>query len=257
MRRTLVGGLCLALCTSITLLSGCDGGSRGSNAATSAAAPVASAVSLSQPASEAGAEVLIPGLPAGAEVFLVQPDPEARDLRALADTILDVCEADARGALSFAPQAAASPQSGLEVGLEVLVSAEGYALTRAPWRGSDTRLALTPEARVELVVRAGEAAAELAFALVLDANGVPLPVPVASCVSDASGALLVTRLPAGSCELLIASPDLERMALLRLDVASGQTYRREVILEQDDALTRRFLVITGGPEVAAAIGENQ
>ena len=107
------------------------------------------------------------------------------------------------------------------------------------------------------MVRAAGGPAELAFALVLDAEGIPLPVPVAPCVSDAGGALVVTRLPAGRCELLIASPDAEQMARLELDLAGGQTYRREVTLEEDDALTRRFLVIAGGPQVASAIGADQ
>lgn len=263
MRLTLLGGLCLAL-----TLTACEGGSRSpapqsaqSTESAQSAAPVERA---SEPALESSAalpggrrEATLPGAPAGTQVFLVRPDAGARDLRALADTILDVSEPDARGAYSFPEAPDLGAASAAQEALEVLVSAEGQALVRAPWRGPETRVTLSPEARVEVVVRAAGGPAELAFALVLDAEGIPLPVPVAPCVSDAGGALVVTRLPAGRCELLIASPDAEQMARLELDLAGGQTYRREVTLEEDDALTRRFLVIAGGPQVASAIGADQ
>ena len=249
-------------------LTGCDHGSR-STPLEATQAPVLAAASASEaaPAGDRLEESASPAAPrlgvalvdsasavngtvlgaeAGSEVFLVRPDANARDLRALADTILDVSETDATGRFTFAGPRDSS-------GLEVLVSAPGKALCRAPL-GQELRL--EPEGRIEITAKdsLGQPI-ELAFALVLDAQGTPLPVPVASLVSDASGALQVTRLPAGSCEMLVASADLQRIARLQLDVAAGQTYRETLELLEDDALTRRFLSIASGPEVAAAIGE--
>jgi len=255
-------GCALALALS---LAGCDSGSRSPVA--TAEAPATQAPAVQAPAQEAPAQETASAAPltsapalqaevdpealvgrvlgaeAGSEVFLIQPDAAARDLRALADTIVDLSETDATGHFSFPARDAA--------GLEVLVSAPGHALTRG---GLGETLELQPEARLELTAfDASGQPLELAFALVLDGQGTPLPVPVAPLVSDGSGALHVTRLPAGTCEVIVASPDLQQVARIQRSLASGQVYRERLVLEQDDALTRRFLVIVGGPEVERAI----
>jgi hypothetical protein len=254
-------------------LAGCDSGSRhsvaptqqaqtGTQASTQAAvqAPaeqVPSAASEAAPLGSAAvteADTLVGrvlGAEAGSEVFLVRPDAAARDLRALADTIVDVSETDTTGRFSFPADSALDPS-----GLEVLVSAPGQALARAPL---GQLVELQPEARLELrALDATGQPVELAFALVLDEQGTPLPVPVAPLVSDASGALQITRLPAGACEVIVASADVQLVARLQRNLASGQVYRERLVLERDDALSRRFLVIVGGPEVERALaGTNQ
>ncbi len=230
-------------------LAGCDSGSQApTNTAPARQAPVSAApVGSAQVADEvAASDALfgrVLGAEAGSEVFLIRPDAAARDLRALADTILDVSETDATGHFSFPARDAS--------GLEVLVSAPGQALARGPL---GEVLELQPEARLELeAVDALGQPVELAFALVLDGHGTPLPVPVAPLVSDAAGALQVTRLPAGACEVIVASADFHQVARIQRTLASGQVYRERLVLDLDDALARRFLVIVGGPEVARAL----
>lgn len=254
-----------ALALSLALL-GCDSGSRGQVAQTQAPAtqapatqaPATQAPATQTPAAEAedsetaaapseGLVGRVLGAEAGSEVFLVRPDAGARDLRALADTILDVSETDATGRFAFASQLDPS-------GLEVLVSAPGQALARAPFGAP---VELQPEARLELqALDTRGAPVELAFALVLDGQGTPLPVPVAPLVSDAEGALQITRLPAGACEVIVASADFQQVARIQRQLASGQVYRERLVLDQDDVLSRRFLVIVGGPEVERALAEN-
>lgn len=254
---TLFPRLGCALALSLAL-AGCDSGSRTSqapgttqSAATSVAATTEAKASATEEADhESQAERLqgrVSGAAAGSEVFLIRPDLSARDLRALADTILEVSETDAAGHFSFPLQDTS--------GLEILVSAPGKALSRAPWGQAPS---LQPEARLELTaLDAAGQPLELAFALVLDSEGVPLPVPVAPLVSNERGALEVTRLPAGACEVIVASPDLQQVARLRQTLALGQTYRETLVLDYDEALTRRFLIVAGGPEVARALEAGQ
>ncbi|MBL4845759.1 MAG: hypothetical protein JKY65_09545 [Planctomycetes bacterium] len=255
--RFLLGALGVALA-----LTGYDSGSDSAPSTTHAPSVEAAAPSLGAPVTNAaeasrslGVALVdsasqlsgrVVGAEAGSVVFLVRSDASAHDLRALADTILDVTETDATGSYGFAAPA----ETG---GLEVVVSAPGKALGRAPL---GQEIVLEPEGRVEITaLDASGQPVELAFALVLDAQGTPLPLPTAPLVSDEAGALQVTRLPSGRCEVIVASPDLQRIARLQVDVASGQTYQETLELVEDDELTRRFLVIAGGPEVAAAIGE--
>ncbi|MGE0712562.1 MAG: hypothetical protein AB7N76_20275 [Planctomycetota bacterium] len=184
--------------------------------------------------------------PAGTLVCLVRPDPAARDLRALADTVVSTAEVGADGSYELVPVGPAPA-----AGWELLVSAPGYALARAPL---GAELSLRPEARVEVQLPAGE---ELAVALVLDAAGRPLPLPATELVSDASGRLRATRLPAGRCELLIASPDLSRCARLALELAEGETRGVSLTLAPDDQLARRFVAAADAEALEALLSSGE
>jgi hypothetical protein len=184
----------------------------------------------------------VAGAPRGTLVCLVRPDAGARDLLALADTVVDAASVDEAGryrllAVGDAPR-----------GYELLISAPGKALTRAPLAGS---VRLEPEARVDvqLAARASGESEDLAMALVLDDKGRVLPLPAGDLVSDAGGRLSVARLPAGSYELLVASPDLTRCARLEVSVSAGEQQSVELSLEENFKLAQRFLGIVRGPDV--------
>jgi hypothetical protein len=170
--------------------------------------------------------------PEGAVVFLVKTDPQARDLYALAGTLLSSVEADPDGGFCFESQE----------GDGVLVLAPGKAIARAAIKGDQPLdIALTPEAR--LIVQVGE---PYAAALVLDAQGVPLPLPAAELVSHADGTLRATRVPAGQFTVIVQSADGERHGSRAIALSASDERSITLPLVQDAELGRRFLLAAGG-----------
>jgi hypothetical protein len=160
----------------------------------------------------------------------------------MGDSVIDLAEVDAEGGFTLS-----APEG--RVAKRVLVSAPGCGLLSvSPAETGSLRLA--PEAVVACrVLDAQGRPAEDAMALVLDPNGAPIPVPPIELVSGPDGVLKATRLAAGDYEILISAVDAERFALARVHVDAGQTVSREVRLEDDPDLRRRFMRAAGAPEI--------
>jgi len=218
----------------LLLAVGCDQGS--SSAVSSTAAPGATAPAIRGRLVDA---------PPDAEVFLLRPSP-ARDLYALADTVLDLSSIDTSGRFTLATPTEPGPWV-------LVVSAPGRALLHREVTADDTEmlLALTPEATCSLVLIDEQGSPEsLACALVLDAAGSPLPLPALDMVSLPDGTLSTRRLPAGDYEVLIESADGERHARLELHLAAAEQRIATVQLGTNPQLAQRFLLAVGGPAAA-------
>jgi hypothetical protein len=222
-------------------LCGCTGDSSSSSSSRRATTSTQAAVSTpAQPAAAGATDVrgTVRSAPAETTVLLLGA-AERPDLLALGDAVLDLQGVDSDGAFLLHAPAGRTAR-------EVVVSAPGQALLRAslPLTGP---LVLDPEARVACrVVGQNQDALEGAFALVLDAAGVPMPLPPVELVSTPSGVLTVTGLPAGTFELLVAAADGDRYGSLVVDVTRGQHISKDLELAVAPELERRFLKIAAG-----------
>lgn len=213
-------------------VTGCTEDDSTSPRGTSTAAPI-------RPARAQSISGRLRGDSEGAVVFLVKNDPQARDLHTLAGTLLCSVEAAPDGGFRF---------EGRE-GDGVLVLAPGKAIARAPIEGDQPlEIDLIPEAR--LTVQVGE---PYAAALVLDARGVPLPLPAAELVSHADGTLRATRVPEGQFTVIVQSADGERHALHTVSLSASEERSVVLNLVQDPEVGRRFLLAAGGPALKSPL----
>lgn len=220
-----------------TAATGCSGGSSGGSSAGTTAAPltVTHGPDVTGRVADAPAETL---------VHLLGPVNGAATLASLAEAVHDSQPLTADGGFRL---------QRLEAGPHrVLVSAPGRALTwvDAP-EDRPLSVTLAPEARLALTVLGPDGPAALATALVLDAQGAPLPISVEEAVGDEQGHLSVGRLPAGRLELLVLSLDLGQVARAELDLTTGQTLPLELTLSEDPPLLARALELAGLSELAA------
>jgi len=215
-------------------LGGCGGGG-------SSGAPASTASAASEPKATGH----VADAPAGTQV-IVSSTPGASDLLALSAAVLDVHEVGPDGAFFIHPEAT-----------NVVVSAPGKALLRAPVSSSSAPLHLEPEAVLSARITdpAGRPE-EDALVLVLEADAA-LPLSPLDLVTGADGRVQIGRLPTGRYELLVAAASGSRYVTAEVDLTSGATTTLELVASEDDALERRFLRITGAPFPGDALAREE
>ncbi|RMG15672.1 MAG: carboxypeptidase regulatory-like domain-containing protein [Planctomycetota bacterium] len=188
-------------------------------------------------------------LPAVAgEVFLLAETP-SRDVWGLGGAVRAVVPLDRDGRCALPPSLAARAA-------RAVVSVPGYALASVPLPCPTARVRLVPESRLECVLRDPDGRPEEdAYALVLDGEGRPLPLPALALASDAEGRLSVPRLPAGRLTLLVASADGQRHAQRGVALAEGERRALDLVLLPDPQAARAFWRAAGGPAAEALLAE--
>lgn len=232
-----------ALLAIVLLLAGCDSSDSDSGSSSSSSAP-AQAVAASSAAQVTSAAGRVTEAPAGTVVHLVEPTPTARTLLEQAQTIVASVEVDAEGRFAVSETTAR----------EVLVSAPGRALTRAPLVGGRlaSDLVLAPEAICTVTVGAAE---EDAMGLVLDDTDRVVAAPPSELVADATGTLRATRLPAGRYRLIVGSADGQRFASAAFSITTGGRKRLSLTLTPNPEEQVRFLRAVGHPEAGSFLEE--
>ncbi len=181
--------------------------------------------------------------PVGTEVYLFAPDGEGLTLVDQAATLLEVADVDSQGRFEFTRSATDS---------ELVVSAAGLALLRVPVAEA-SELRMSPEARVDVQVRVDGEPVEDALAIVRDATGFFLPLPVSELVSDRNGRLTIPRLPGGTYEVMVSAADGVHFVQQTISIGAGQRLELTLDLVANPDLQLDFLAAVGGDEAEALV----